>query len=402
MIKRLRRKFIWINMVLMVTMLLVIFGLVYHFTSTSLEESGVSALKAVAGTQLIPGRPGSLNPEATTHYFILDISAWGDIMAVGSEAFDLTDGDMLWDIYRQAKSDGGQVGILEEYSLRFYRTDSLTGTRFVFGDITVERQTLSNLIKTCAVIFVIAFFGLLGISILLARWAVRPVELAWQQQRQFVADASHELKTPLTVILTNAELLQSPDYPAGEKGRFADSILTMSRQMRGLVESLLELARVDNGQVAQEYRQLDYSRLVEDAVLPFEPVYFESGLTLESSVEPGVTVHGSQRYLRQVAEILLDNGRKYAAPASTVYLNLSRQGKGRCLLRVTSAGETLTPQQCKDIFKRFYRTDNVRTVSGSYGLGLSIAQRIVSEHRGKIWAQGKDGYNTFFVSLPEG
>lgn len=119
------------------------------------------------------------------------------------------------------------------------------------------------------------------------------MERAWTQQKQFVSDASHELKTPLTVILTNAEMLRDPSYSEPERQRFAKSILTMSHQMRGLVESLLELARVDNGAVKKVFEALDWSSLVQDAVLPFEALFFEKGLTLQTDIEPGITVRGS-------------------------------------------------------------------------------------------------------------
>lgn len=401
MISHLRRKLIWITMALMMAMLLVIFGLVYHFTRADLEDGTVRALRAAAEQQLRPGVPGSLEPESAVPCFTLEMGPHGDLIAVGSESFDLTDGQMLARIYLQAQAGGGQTGILEDYSLRFYRADSPMGQRYAFTDISAQRQTLTRLLKNFAVIGLVSFFGFLGISILLAHWAVGPVEQAWKQQRQFVADASHELKTPLTVILTNAELLQSPEYGEADKGRFAESVLTMSRQMRALVENLLELARADNGQVAAECCHLDYSRLVEESVLPFEPVYFEQGLVLDARIQPGLHATGSDRYLRQVVEILLDNGRKYALPGSTVELSLVRQSRGRSLLSVSSRGQTLTQQQCSDIFKRFYRVDSARSRDGSFGLGLAIAQRIVSEHRGRIWAQGRDGVNTFFVSLPE-
>lgn len=234
-------------------------------------------------------------------------------------------------------------------------------------------------------------------STLLARWAVRPVEQAWDQQRQFVADASHELKTPLTVILTNAELLSDPAYDEERRQDFSANILTMSRQMRLLVEELLDQARVDNSKI--QHQTLDLSKLVEEALLPFEPVYFEAGRNLVNQIEPGISLTGSGKHLCQVVEILLDNGCKYSDPGSTTLLRLSRHGRN-ALLSVTTPGTPLTEQQCTDIFKRFYRVDAARTRTGSYGLGLSIAQGIVAQHGGKIWAQSQEGSNTFFVLLP--
>lgn len=258
---------------------------------------------------------------------------------------------------------------------------------------------MGSLVRSCIVIGAGSLLLFLAVSVLLSHWAVKPVDAAWKQQRQFVSDASHELKTPLTVILTNAELLQN----AGEgpaRFRFADNILTMARQMRGLIESLLDLARVDNGGAGNLKETVDLSELVTEAALPFEPVFFEKGLALESQVEPGLLVRGSPGRLRQVADVLLDNARKYAAPASTARLRLARSGARTCLLSVATRGPSLSPAQRRDIFKRFYRVDEARGRDGSYGLGLPIAQGIVEAHKGKIWVESGGGVNTFFVRLP--
>lgn len=393
MIKRLRAKFVCINMALVMAMLIVVFVLVYHFTAKSLETESINTLKTAAADMPRP-KPG----QSTAPCFILTETRRGELIVSGG-FFDLGDEDLVSDIYALARDADSRIGVLDAYSLRFYRAEDPMGQRYVFADISAERSALQNLIQNCALIGVAAFGGFLAISILLAKWAIRPVETAWKNQRQFISDASHELKTPLTVILTNAELLQSKDHSPDEKKRFADSILTMSRQMRSLVENLLDLARADSGRVREHMESVDLSQLAEDAVLPFEPIYFEQGLNLETVTEPEILVRGSRQHLSQVLDILLDNGQKYSAPGGTARLTLSRQGR-KAQLRFFSPGTPLTAQQCTDIFKRFYRVDEARTGSGSYGLGLSIAQRIVEEHGGRIFAQGAEDGNVFTVLLP--
>ena len=397
MIKRLRVKFVCINMALIMIMLFALLILLYTSTASNLESSSIAVLESAASSQRLPGRPGDGMAQPT---FKLQEQPDGSVMVIGGDYFDLSDESMVADIYLQAKKQNETVGVLDQYDLRFYREEGVLGSRFAFIDISAERQTLRNLLTTCILIAVGGFVGFLAISILLARWAIRPVEKAWQQQRQFVADASHELKTPLTEILTNAEMLQSPDYGVEEKGRFADSILEVSRQMKVLVESLLQLARADRGSQKLELAKLDFSSLTENTLLLFEPVYFERGLMLDSSIEPGICVMGDTTTLRQTVNILLDNGQKYAAPGGTAVMTLTRQGK-KALLRFFTPGTPLTQQQCQDIFKRFYRVDEARTQSGSYGLGLSIAQNIVSTHGGRIWAEPSDSGNTFCITLPE-
>ena len=194
-------------------------------------------------------------------------------------------------------------------------------------------------------------------------------------------------------------MLRDPSYSEPERQRFAESILTMSHQMRGLVESLLELARVDNGAVKKVFEALDWSSLVQDAVLPFEALFFEKGLTLQTDIEPGITVRGSAQHLRQCAEILLDNAVKYSA-SGTVCVALKKTGHDKCALSVATPGEPLSPEECKNVFKRFYRVDRARAMDHSYGLGLSIAESIVSEHGGKIRCEGKADGNVFTVTLP--
>lgn len=399
MIKRLRLKLIAITMVLLTVMLTVILSFIYHFTRTGLVDRSLNDLQA-ASVELGLNHPGKPERFTQSPCFVLALLPNGTFTGAGSDYYDMDDHEELQEIFEEAQEMGSDMGLLEDRALRFLRLEGGPGTRYAFIDISDEIQTLSRLNVTCAIIFVAGLVGFFCISVLLTRWAVRPVEQAWNQQRQFVADASHELKTPLTVILTNAELLRSEEYDAESKDRFADSILTMSRQMRGLVEELLDQARVDNGMARAEHAKMDYSKLVSDAVLPFEPVYFEEGCELRSTVEPGIVLTGSTAQLRRVVEILLDNGCKYSTPGGIVELRLERQGRGSCLLSVRSPGVSMTEQQCRDIFKRFYRADQARSMNRSYGLGLSIAQGIVEQHRGKIWAQSRDGMNTFFVSLP--
>lgn len=141
------------------------------------------------------------------------------------------------------------------------------------------------------------------------------------------------------------------------------------------------------------------SSLVSDGALPFEPVYFEAGKTLQIHVQPGIRVLGNADALTRAVDILLDNGCKYSREGSTVTLELKQWGCRWCQLTVTSLGDTLSRQECRDIFKRFYRRDPSRSMNSSYGLGLSIARTIVSRHKGKLWLCSENGVNAFHIRL---
>lgn len=398
MIKRLRIKFVCINMAIVTAMLYVIFFLILFFMGLGMQIQSRNMMQNVLDNAFHAGWQREERQYSWRPYIMLQSEPGGRIRILDKGNFPETENGELEEYVQIALEEEESSGMIPESNLRFQKRNAAKGILVVLMDTTVESRTMENLAKTCVFIGGLSFLVFLVISFLLASWAVKPVERAWNQQRQFVADASHELKTPLTVIMTNAELLQSPEFAEAERSRFAASILTMSQQMRGLVESLLELARVDNGTAKMAFSRLDFSELVQEGLLPFEPVYFENTLALESDVEENLEVRGSYTHLRQVLDILLDNAAKYSVPGSCIRVRLCRQGS-HCLLSVSNPGETISREDLKNIFKRFYRIDKARAMNQSYGLGLSIADSIIREHRGKIWAESENGVNTFWVQL---
>ena len=398
MLKKLRIKFICINMTIITIMLAVIFCLVIHFTRSSLEETDQRMLQEIAADPLYLARPGDAS-RIRLPYFTLRLDGRNRPLEVaGSYSRLSSEDDYLQKLIDLSINTREYTGLLPDYNLRFLRFSTPTDHFLIFMDISTEITTMNNLTRNCLLIGIFSFFAFLGISVFLANWAVHPVDQAWKQQKQFIADASHELKTPLTVILTNTELLRSSSFPEEKKAHFLDNIRTMTGQMQKLVEGMLELSRIDSGSVQTAAEKLDLSALAEESLLPFEPLYFESGRELDSEISPGIRVTGSSSHLRQLLEILLDNALKYSASASTVSVRL-RKARHCCLLQVESQGETLSREDLKRIFQRFYRTDSSRSRDSSYGLGLSIAKKIVEKHHGKIWAESRDGVNTFYVQL---
>lgn len=394
MIRKLRIKIIVVIVSVAALMLGVIFGLFYTFTRQNLRAQSISIMQAIAADPFEPIQPGDEPAQVRLPYFVLQRDAFGNLVAIGSSNYDLTDRQFLTLVAAAAYASPQSIGELPEYALRFCRVSG----RVIFADISGEHAALQSLVRTGCLICALSLLAFFLLAVLLARWAVRPVQTAWQQQKQFVADASHELKTPLTVILTNAELLQSPDYDAQQKQTFADGITVMAQQMRQLVESLLELARAENSQTAA-FAPVDLSELAGDTALLFEAALYERGLLLQTHLAAQLYVSGDERQLRQLMEILFDNARKYAT-GGTVQLWLAPCAHNRARLCVASEGQPMTEQQLCDIFKRFTRADAARRRDGSFGLGLSIAQAIVESHRGRIWAESAAGENRFFVELP--
>lgn len=400
MIKKLRIKFVIINMSIVLLLLCIIFGLIFYFTKANLESGSINMMRTIAERPFHTMQPGKHGEDIQLPFFVVQLGPNGEQEEVIGGYYDLSDEDAIDKLLETVLSSDKQWGVIQEYSLRYYHSDNPMHRSVVFADISNELSTLRGLISTCLIIGALSFIAFLAASFFLSKWAVKPVAQALTQQRQFIADASHELKTPLTVILTNAEFLQSPDYDDKTKLRFSDNIVTMAQKMRGLTERLLELARLDNGQMQTAFSCVDMSKLTTDAMLPFEPVFFEKGLSLESNAEAGIRVTGGAEQLGEVVGILLDNAQKYSDAGGKTRVMLEKLSGRHCLLRVENEGAPIGQAELESLFKRFYRADQARSGDGSFGLGLSIAESIVHVHKGRIWAESKDGLNTFFVELP--
>ena len=385
-----------ITMIIVVAMLMMIFVTVYHFTKADLNRKSDAMLREL--TQSVQKSPGINRPnrDVGLPYFIVKIYLNGDMHIVGYTSYDLTDDAFLQEVIQQVYRAGTRSGKLPEYSLLYSTVNAMGTQSLIFLDISSHANTLTTLMQSCALIGAGAILVFLIISFLLAKWAIKPVQTAWDQQKQFISDASHELKTPLTVIMSNAELLQNDPE---NREQLTQSIVTMSQRMRILVERMLELARSDNGRSKMQFERLELSQLIETAVLPFEALLFEKELLLDIAVEPGIWCRGSAEHLQQMLGVLLDNAGKYGS-RGTVTVTLCRSSADSCVLRVANPGTPIGKEEQSKIFDRFYRGDAARSEGGSFGLGLPIAKGIVEAHKGKIWVESNPTGNCFCVQLP--
>lgn len=404
MIQKLRWKFVLINMLIVSAILLSLSVVMVAATRDDLQQDSLSLLYEAATDDFSIQWPSYRQTQDRVNipYFTVAVRLNGTPVLLENQYGAIENREQLVEIVRACMSQEAEVGVLPDYRLRYLRLAGFTGWRITFADISQEQRTIRALIVNLAFICLATLVVFFFISMGLARWATRPVEKSWQQQRQFVSDASHELKTPLTVILSNVDMLQNTDEPLSDRNlRRLDNIRASSGQMSQLVEELLTLARSDNLSPKNRIREtVSLSDLVTDQALLFEPVLFEAGKLLEEDIADGLLVTGDPSKLRQLVEILLDNARKYAAAPSTVTLTLHPEGNRRIRLSVNTKGEPIPKAQLERIFERFYRADEARTSEG-FGLGLSIAAQIAREHDGKLWAESDPtAGNTFYFSLP--
>lgn len=274
--------------------------------------------------------------------------------------------------------------------------------RVAIVDTTAADSAFSDQLRNDAIIVVVALAALFGISWLLSSWALAPVEKAWEDQRRFIADASHELKTPLSVIIANTDILKNDDSLGKDAMRWVNSTADEAAHMRSLVNDLLELARADEGSSSGVMRRedVDLSDVVDSATLEFDAIAFERSCLIESTIEPGIHVQGDPEWLERLAKILIDNACKYAEPGSTISVRLARF-QGHETLSVNNQGPVIEPEDLDHLFDRFYRSDKARNrETGGFGLGLAIAKGIAEAHGGKIAATStKEAGTTFTVTL---
>lgn len=300
-------------------------------------------------------------------------------------------------------------GYLSDLKLRFIKQNTPEGTKIAFADTVQETRALGELVIQCVIMLLLFLLCFLLVSIFLARWALRPVETAWEQQNQFIADASHELKTPLTVILANLRILLShKDATIREELQWVESTQEETGRMKKLVENLLFLARSDARSTPMVYSTFSFSDLILGCLLTFEPVAFEQGVMIEDHISEDISLAGDASQIRQLVAILLDNACKYAGNATggktddkKVTVTLVSEND-RIRLTVHNTGKAIPEEDLPHLFERFYRTDKSRArTDGGYGLGLAIAQTIAKNHRGKITVVSAENLGTSFtVTLP--
>lgn len=377
------------------------------FRNYPLDADAEFFLNEGPGSERGRGEPRNAgdDPLVATSAFLLNQD--GDIQLTVSNVLNLdttTVEEALDDIrgHLELNDENIEFGQIKSLNLYYQLRDYSNGYSVALASGNYVDRALFSLMRTLATVETAAFLLLLGISILLSRWVVGPVERAWEQQRQFIADASHELKTPLSVIRANDSLLMAdPSASVASQMQWIESTETEAMLMQDLVNDMLYLAQSENTQHEIVQTPVDFSNVVQSVELQFESVAFERGVILDSQIAQGIKVMGEEKSLGRLTGTLIDNACKYAQDGGVASIKLQRTGS-HCTLSVTNSGEIIPEEDIPHLFDRFYRSDKARTrEQGGFGLGLAIAKSIVDEHKGTISVTSipKEG-TTFSVTLP--
>lgn len=446
MFKKLRNRFLIVNLVSISIMMLVAFATIYTITyqnvqrETSMElykvsdfyhspynsskmprgeDGGMgtgSGTGSSTGSESLPsdamggdnGGPGGdpNSPPARSVSFMIKTDDQWKITDTHSR-FDMED-----TFYTEAlqKVDQNKVGDSERQTGQFaldgtdwaYVVDpSGDGHMIVFIDVTAQQGILTNLIYTFAVVGLVMLIVIYFLSRYFANRSIAPVREAFEKQKQFIGDASHELKTPLAIINTNADvLLANQEDTIANQAKWLHYIKSETERMTGLTNDLLYLTQMDDSRSTMIHAKFNMSDAVESIILPMEAVIFEKNISLDYNIEPNLTVHGNSEQIKQVILILLDNAVKYSGPKGSVNVTLQRQNND-VMLAVSNTGDGIAPEHLDRIFDRFYHTDSSRARKhGGHGLGLAIARSIVDQHKGEVYARSVVGEGaTFYVRL---
>ena len=262
--------------------------------------------------------------------------------------------------------------------------------------ITDNSQTNSKLQKELLIslfMFLLVELVIVFVSKKLTAWIIKPVLESFEKQKQFVADASHELKTPLAVIMASSDALESDR----NETKWLDNIKSESERMNKLISSLLDLAKSEEYNDSLQLENVNLSKLVETSSLAFEGVMFEKGVGLDCNIKDDIHINGDSDKLKQLVSILLDNATHHSFKNTSVEVDLYKESN-TAILEVKNHGEPLPKGDEEKVFERFYRSDEARNRNENrYGLGLAIAKNIVTSHGGKISAESSNGITTFKV-----
>ena len=395
MIKELRKKFIGIAMI-SVTVVMVLFAAAVNVANyVSVRSELNQMLDLIAGNQgVIPssppgGMPGSKpvgpfdqeTPYAT-RYFVLRYTNDGNLVQADLKNIAAVTKDDVQPYLELALKKGMGYGYTSGY--QYLVKDNGQGRMMaIFLDCRQEMRWVLTLLllSLCAMAACIALVYV--IVVLFSRKAVDPVVQSVERQKQFITDAGHELKTPITVIATSLKVLEMETG----KQKWIDKAAAQTEKLKDLVNSLVTLSRMDEEESPLHPENFPVSDALAEAAESFRDFAAEKGHPLDIKIQPGLTYCGDEYAIRQLASILLDNAIKYALPDSRVTFSLEKGRKGIVIRTENACGE-MDPKTLPKLFDRFYRPDQSRTSkTGGFGIGLSIARSIAEGHKGSIRAE---------------
>ena len=408
MIYRLQRKFILICTVSVLTVVLLMFGIILALNISSMNRNiDILADRVSEGGGRFPknfdenfklhkrpvkseGNFDFITPETpfSTRHFTVFFDSENNITSTFTESIYSIDEQTAKDYAKRIIDNRNERGWVSNYRYKIFETESGKGIVFVDGSMNRSALMQSTTIAGCVLLGCAAL--VLILIFLLSKKAVKPIAESYEKQRQFITDANHELKTPLTLILANAEIAQDE---LG-KNEWLDDIMSEGHRMTELVNQLVALSRMDEENSKLNIVQIPFGQLVFDTVSEFESLAEGRGKKLSVSIDRSIVYSGDEMLLQRLVGILLDNAVKYCDEDGEIKVTLEK--RRRIILSVENTYAAVGEIELNKLFDRFYRADKARKFTGGYGVGLSMAKSIAEKHKGEITAYKKDKTNIGF------
>lgn len=394
------RKKIYLLLVLILSLFSVILFLIYNVSIYDRESTDIKSRLIRINTsheKVINDRFENKNPIfIDDEIYVVKFNMFGEIGKIVSYS---EDGLNEQEIVNLINNNIGKIKKDEITSL--YTSDYIfflnkENNLIIMNNSSVKQFLIRSLLFSLLLIILLEV-AIIYLSKIITSWIVKPVIDSFDKQKQFISDASHELKTPLAIISASAETIEGKV----KDKKWIDNIKEETERMNHLVTNLLELSRTEDMKEKEVYSEIDLSKIIENKALSFESLMFENDLSLETNIEKKIKFSCSQDRIKELLSILIDNAIKHGEKKSIIKVELIKD-KNYIYLLVTNKGIEIPESEQEKIFERFYRGDVSRNRDENrYGLGLSIAKNIVENHNGEISVDCKDGYTTFKVILKQ-
>jgi len=389
LIKHLKRKFIAINMLSVLIVMFIAFCCNYAFNKANMYTESLHVME----NAINEGTPKSMQT------YLVFVNNYGRIYQVRGYTGSLTaDYNNVSEYVNIAINENGDVGDIKNTHLRFMKKSTPNGIIIAFTSTIEENLALEGMVRFSFYIFLCCAIVFFGISVYLAGITTAPVEESIERRKQFVSDASHELKTPITAIVSSAEVLLSSKNITNDDRTWIKGIKESANDMSVLVNDMLNLARAEDDTRSRTVENVNLSDSAMSVALNYECVLFEANKVFDTDIDSDVIIRGNANELKKLINIFLDNARKYSNENGTIKLSL-KSLPDKAVLTVFNTGEPIPENEIPNIFERFYRVDKVRGGASGYGLGLSIAKSIADNHFTNINVTSDSNGTSFSVTF---
>ena len=404
MIKKLRRKFIWIAMCSMIFVLgtiVTVINVINYSKADEYSDKVISVLMDNEGgfPQNFPMRPGlgnnGMTPETPfeARFFTVMLNDNGEVVFSDTKQIAAITPQTAEKYAKNLYANGETAGMYDDYKYRVKETDE--GTLYIFLDCTREMNSFRGFLQTSILISIGGLAVVFILIIIFSRIALKPVEESYQKQKHFITNASHDIKTPLTIINAGAEVIE---LEHGE-GEWTKEIKKQTQRLTALTDKLVFLSRMEEENQKISMREFNLSELIEEAVAPYENMTKAKGFIFSFDCQSGIIYKGNEEMLSQAIALLMDNAIKYTNENGYITVSLKKTLKG-IELRFKNTANDVKEGNNNEIFERFYRADKSRNSgTGGHGIGLSVVKAIVTAHKGKIAAYSADGKSMEFLII---